>query len=100
MLIPKRAASDCPAGAFDCFDEYRRECLCFCEDHCSWKKCTLYETPHQCIPDENAMWAWDKTNRHWVAQYKGEYYVILYHIIQLYGNPLWLRYIFVLLYLS
>ena len=42
---------------------------CYCQDHCSWQKCTLLEPPEECLRDTNGSWQWE--SNYWVAEYNG-----------------------------
>ena len=84
-LIPSLPRAGCPNGTFDCSDG---RCRCFCENHCSWQKCTLNEKPDHCLVDQNTMWVWDPRNKYWVAQYKGMHCTILLNIIYYIANKI------------
>lgn len=71
-IIPKRPKSGCPTNTYGCSgDDCNNVENCFCEEHCSWKKCRLVNAPKNCLRDVKSNWSWDKKKRFWVAQIKG-----------------------------
>ena len=66
---PLRTSNGCPKGTLGCMGKYCPE-TCFCEDHCSFEKCLLYEKPDHCLKHANSVWSWDEWNMYWVAQVK------------------------------
>ena len=67
-LIPRKKSWEdyCPYGKPTEFGlgKYR----CYCEDHCSWEICRLYEAPDECLIGTDSAWLWDSPKRIWVAQ--------------------------------
>ena len=68
-LIPKRPIYGCPANSYGCT---RNDCnhldTCFCEEHCSWETCRLFDHPDVCLTDIKSRWVWDLKQKFWVAQ--------------------------------
>ena len=52
---------------------------CFCEDHCSWRMCKLRIPPPECLSSALVAteWAWDDKNSYWIAQVKGNNFLII-----------------------
>ena len=71
VLIP--SSSGCPENTRGC-EEFSCPRTCYCEDHCSWERCTLSEPPQKCLHGTNAEWKWDL--RWWSAKYIGQYKMI------------------------
>ena len=80
VLIPSPPATGCPNGTLGCSDG-NCPATCFCEDHCSWEKCSLDEKPDKCLSNQYAMWVWDPRYSYWTAQYKGNYHDLVYTLI-------------------
>ena len=68
-LIPSVPKGKCPKGTYGCIEENCPD-TCFCENHCSWAKCALYEAPAECLISVNSEWTWHFTKGYWVAQSK------------------------------
>ena len=66
VLIPSPPATGCPNGTLGCSDG-NCPATCFCEDHCSWEKCTLSAPRENCLHGNNATWQWN--SRWWSAKY-------------------------------
>ena len=71
-VVVHRPSDGCPVGAFGCID---RACpnSCYCEDHCSWKKCKLEDPPEGCLIHSDRKWFYDEENRYWRANLKGRF---------------------------
>ena len=68
-LIPKRPEYGCPVNTFGCDgNDCNRLETCFCEKHCSWGKCRLFDHPSHCLKNIGSGWAWDSKQNFWVAQ--------------------------------
>ena len=82
MSLPPR--DGCPEGTIGCTDG-RCPYTCFCEDHCSWKKCALEEAPDHCLSHVNSRWTWNSKEMFWVATINGNDYILeritIYQII-------------------
>ena len=57
--------SGCPPGAFGYSYNTR---VCYCEPHCRWDMCRLYDPPNDCLIETGSKWIWDKKSNYWVAQ--------------------------------
>ena len=63
-IIPKRPQLGCPTNTYGCSgDDCNDVQNCFCEEHCSWKKCRLVNAPENCLKDVKSNWSWDKKKR-------------------------------------
>ena len=51
---------------------------CYCQDRCTWERCTLTEPPHECLRETNS--SWQQRIEHWTAKTTGEYRVFLFYI--------------------
>lgn len=60
----------CPVGTIGCEDEGCPN-TCFCEDHCSWKKCKLEQPPQKCLSDSNLQWKYDHRKKYWITDLRG-----------------------------
>ena len=69
-IIPFPPKDGCPGKSIGCTDG-NCPLTCFCEDHCSWEKCSLEEAPKDCLDGSNSKWVWDPKKLHWVAQLVG-----------------------------
>ena len=63
----------CPVGTIGCVDEGCPN-TCFCETHCSWKKCKLDQPPHNCLSDTNLKWKYDHWKKYWITVVEGIYF--------------------------
>ena len=70
-LIP-RPSEGCPEKTVGC---YAPGCpnTCYCEDHCSWQRCSLFNPPVECFDDINGTWFRKYKGDHWVANFRGNY---------------------------
>ena len=66
-LIP-RPSEGCPEKTIGC-DAPGCPTTCFCEDHCSWERCSLTDPPMECLDDMNGEWKRGKNA--WVAKFRG-----------------------------
>ena len=71
-MIPVKPAEGCPSDTYgcegiSCYDKIN----CFCEPHCSWKKCRLFQKPNACLSSVDSEWRWSSQKMCWVAQIKG-----------------------------
>ena len=71
--VPIPSSDGCPENTRGC-EEFSCPRTCYCEDHCSWERCTLSEPPQKCLYGTNAEWKWDL--RWWSAKYIGQYKMI------------------------
>ena len=72
FLIPKRPNYGCPKNSYGCIgNDCNSPGICFCEEHCSWKKCRLFDIPLDCLREVNSVWNWDLKQKFWVAQLGG-----------------------------
>ena len=39
---------------------------CYCQDRCTWERCTLSEPPHECLRETNS--TWQQRIEHWTAK--------------------------------
>ena len=73
-LVPRlQVSGTCPEGASSYVrllegSTYNTITACYCEDHCGWEKCRLYEPPNECLIDRDSIWVWDSQKNYWVAQ--------------------------------
>ena len=67
LLIPKRPEKGCPNALFGCVADGCPS-TCYCEDHCSYERCALYDPPSECLAGTNSKWAWDSKSMYWTAQ--------------------------------
>ena len=68
-LIPKCPKSGCPSGSYGCTgDDCNYPETCFCEEHCGWERCRLFEKPEECLTKAQSSWIWDLKQNLWVAQ--------------------------------
>ena len=71
-LIPKRPKHGCPKDSYGCTgDDCNNPGICFCEEHCSWGKCRLFDSPSDCLREVESVWNWDLKQNFWVAQHGG-----------------------------
>ena len=65
-----RPTDGCPIGSYGCQDD---KCLntCFCENHCSWKKCKHKSPPQWCLVHTKSGWNYDSRTHSWRAGVKG-----------------------------
>ena len=68
--VPIPSSDGCPENTRGC-EEFSCPRTCYCEDHCSWERCTLSEPPQKCLHGTNAEWKWEL--RRWSAKYIGKY---------------------------
>ena len=47
---------------------------CYCEDGCTWERCTLSNPPEECLRGTNS--TWHLGPRHWTAKFTGWYLVL------------------------
>ena len=67
--IPPKPLGGCPKNTLGCnTPNFGCPNTCYCEDHCSWKKCTLYSPPYQCLTGIDGEWVWNDKRQYWVAQ--------------------------------
>ena len=76
-IAADRPSEGCPGGSNGCNDI---ECpnTCFCEDHCSWKKCKLDKPLQNCLIQAKRNWVYDHRNNHWRTSLGGN--AIEYHL--------------------
>ena len=80
-MIPVKPDEGCPSDTYgctgnSCYDKIN----CFCEPHCSWKKCRLFQKPNSCLSSVDSEWRWSSQKMCWVAQIKGLINFIIYYI--------------------
>ena len=77
--IPPRG---CPLGTYgfgihDCNEDHDLECdvpnTCFCEDHCSWKRCKIDKPPQSCLAHAKREWVYNLERKYWRTALKGKY---------------------------
>ena len=74
-LIPERPQEGCPANTYGCSgNDCNRPKSCFCEEHCSWARCRLVDSPEKCLEYTESIWNWDAKKIFWVAQMGGIIY--------------------------
>ena len=71
-VVVDMPSDGCPMGAYGCFDLVCPN-SCYCEDHCSWKKCKLEDPPEGCLIHSDREWFYDEKNRYWKANLKGKF---------------------------
>ena len=70
----------CPLGSygFGIHDDCKFECdapkTCFCEDHCSWKRCKIDKPPQSCLAHANREWIYNPEGKYWRTNLKGKLY--------------------------
>ena len=69
-IATDRPSDGCPVGTHGCGDVICPN-TCFCEDHCSWKKCKLKNQPLGCIVHENRKWDYDHQANFWRIRLEG-----------------------------
>ena len=47
---------------------------CYCQDRCTWERCTLSEPPQECLRETNS--TWQRGIEHWTAKITGDYQTI------------------------
>ena len=65
-----RPSDGCPRGTVGC-DDPGCPNTCFCEDHCSWEKCSLFNPPQDCFHKINGKWSRKSSRDVWVAKFHG-----------------------------
>ena len=70
LAIASRPSGGCPIGTFGC-GEKKCPNTCFCEDHCSWKKCRLENPPQSCLYNTKLKWDFDGYRNHWKSVIRG-----------------------------
>ena len=65
-----RPSRGCPENTSGC-NEFGCPNTCFCEDHCRWDRCALYEGPEDCLRGTNS--SWQRNINHFLAKPKGMY---------------------------
>ena len=68
-LIP-RPSDGCPEGTIG-FNAPGCPNTCYCEDHCSWEKCSLVNAPTDCFHRTNGAWSRKSSRDVWVAKFHG-----------------------------
>ena len=72
LVKSRTIGSSCPLNTYGCQGSTcYNDRNCFCEPHCSWEKCRLFEKPEDCLNGVNSEWIWNSTHNFWVAQLKG-----------------------------
>ena len=69
-LIASRALDGCSSGSYGCEDDGCPS-TCFCEDHCSWRKCKLTEPPQSCVKNSRRIWIYDQRRNYWKTAWAG-----------------------------
>ena len=46
---------------------------CFCEDHCSWKRCKMDKPPQRCLDHAKREWVYDKELKYWRTNLIGKF---------------------------
>ena len=84
--IPSRPENGCPTTNFGCYgNDCNHPNKCFCEEHCSWDMCRLFEPPDMCLIEVKGRWIWDSEKGYWVAQLGGRNELYSYcNMMQLY----------------
>ena len=72
-------ADGCPIGSYGCGDAICPN-TCFCEDHCSWKKCKIRNPPLSCIENGNRKWDHDYHSNFWRASLDGIFISLLLNL--------------------
>ena len=71
-LIPVRPHKRCPEKSFGCSGEdCNRPQTCFCEEHCGWEVCRVFEYPEECLTEVKSVWVWNSKKQFWAAQLGG-----------------------------
>ena len=72
MLEPARdrPPDGCPINTLGC-KNHTCPNTCFCEDHCSWKKCRLENPPKSCVADSIRKWYFDDGKKYWKTILQG-----------------------------
>ena len=68
--IVDRPLNGCPFPSHGCSNE-KCPSTCFCEDHCSWKKCKLKDPPRRCLLNANRTWKFNEEKEYWEATWRG-----------------------------
>ena len=68
--VPKIPKHGCPnntvsSGGGECSEYMCYNMNCFCEYHCSWRKCRLPEAPRKCTDPGSHQWVWNKEEQFW-----------------------------------
>ena len=66
VLIP--GDEGCPKHTIGCIG-LGCPTTCYCEDRCSWERCTLLKPPEECLRGTNS--TWQLGLKHWIAKSTG-----------------------------
>ena len=78
-VIAYQPSSGCPIGSYGCEstgDEKGCPNTCFCEDHCSWKKCRLDRPPPSCLGDDKHEWDFNGKTQYWRRVLNGTIFML------------------------
>ena len=73
-----RPLDGCPLGTNGCGNVACPN-TCFCEDHCSWKKCKLDKPPNSCLKHTRRTWVYDRQKGYWRTKFIGNLNIFLEH---------------------
>ena len=72
----------CPFGSYgfgthDCeYEGADTKCdapnTCFCEEHCSWKRCKIDKPPQSCLQHAKREWVYNPERKYWRTNLKGK----------------------------
>ena len=46
---------------------------CFCEDHCSWKRCKIDKPPQSCLTHAKREWVYIPEGQYWRTNLRGKF---------------------------
>ena len=83
--VPIPGADGCPKQTKGC-NGLGCPNTCYCEDRCTWERCTLLKPPEECLRDTNS--TWKLGDEHWTAKYTGWYLTVIgcYYLTDYYGS--------------
>ena len=78
----KRPSGGCPLGTigYGTIDCLWNRCgapnTCYCEDHCSWKRCKIDKPPQSCLSHAKREWVYDPERKYWRTNWKGKCHLL------------------------
>lgn len=68
MIVKNVEEHGCPMNTDSCSGQHCSDPNnCFCDYHCSWTKCRLFEKPENCLGSLDYGWKWNPEEMLWTA---------------------------------